>query len=53
MLKRVLAWLAIIGFIFLILDIIFFKFMIDIAIFVYVIVIAYFLLSNMKSSKNK
>ncbi len=49
--KRLLAWLAILGFIFLILDITFFKYRIDIALFIYSLIIAYFVISRMRSKK--
>ena len=49
--KRILAWVAIAGFFFLILDIAFLKIGEEIAIIIYILIIAYFFFS--KSSNNK
>jgi hypothetical protein len=47
--KRVLAWLAIVGLIFLILDISYFHYRLDIAFGIYAAIIIYFLLTNKKA----
>lgn len=46
--RRIWAWLALIGFILLILDISFFKYKIEIALGIYTLIIIYFLFSNFK-----
>ena len=51
MIKRILAWTAILGFVLLIINITFFRFMIEISIIVYTLILAYFLLTQMNSKK--
>jgi len=52
MLRRIMAWLAILGFIFLIIDLSYLKIRLDIAIFMYSMIIIYFVISNFQK-KNK
>lgn len=49
MLKRILAWTAILGFIFLILNLFFFRYYIELSTAIYIIIIIYFIFSTIKS----
>jgi membrane protein implicated in regulation of membrane protease activity len=53
MLKRIFAWIGIIGFAFLIIDVIFLKYQIQLAIGIYILIIIYFVFSQTFNKNNK